>query len=120
VVRGIQIEIARRVIIGTLFVGGAANALDCTVPGERRLERHSCYINKYGNWVHVPSQVVPSPLPDRVRGPDQNGMRGTEGASVVPKDATARCKDGAFSFSQHRPGTCSGHGGVAQWMVARW
>ena len=29
--------------------------------------------------------------------------------------ATAICKDGTDSHSQHRSGTCSGHGGVAQW-----
>jgi hypothetical protein len=33
----------------------------------------------------------------------------------VPAGATARCRDGTYSFSQNRRGTCSGHGGVAQW-----
>ncbi|KAA2266180.1 DUF3761 domain-containing protein [Solihabitans fulvus] len=33
-----------------------------------------------------------------------------------PAGATARCRDGEYSFSQHRSGTCSGHGGVAQWL----
>ena len=28
--------------------------------------------------------------------------------------ASAKCKDGTYSHSQHRSGTCSGHGGVAQ------
>lgn len=32
-----------------------------------------------------------------------------------PKGATARCKDGTYSFSKHHQGTCSHHGGVAQW-----
>ena len=32
-----------------------------------------------------------------------------------PKGATAKCKDGTYSFSQHRSGTCSGHRGVAIW-----
>lgn len=32
-----------------------------------------------------------------------------------PAGATARCKDGTYSFSEHRQGTCSGHGGVAEW-----
>lgn len=32
-----------------------------------------------------------------------------------PAGATAQCKDGTYSFSQSRRGTCSGHGGVAQW-----
>jgi hypothetical protein len=32
----------------------------------------------------------------------------------VPKGATALCGDGTYSFSQHRNGTCSHHGGVKQ------
>ncbi|WP_208622473.1 DUF3761 domain-containing protein [Mycobacterium gastri] len=30
-------------------------------------------------------------------------------------DVTAICRDGSRSHSQHRSGTCSGHGGVLQW-----
>jgi len=30
--------------------------------------------------------------------------------------ATAICKDGTYSYSQSRRGTCSRHGGVAQWL----
>ena len=29
---------------------------------------------------------------------------------------TALCKDGSLSYSQHRSGTCSHHGGVATWL----
>ena len=29
--------------------------------------------------------------------------------------ATAKCRDGSLSFSAHRRGTCSHHGGVALW-----
>ena len=29
--------------------------------------------------------------------------------------ASAKCRDGSYSYSQHRQGTCSHHGGVAQW-----
>jgi hypothetical protein len=28
---------------------------------------------------------------------------------------TAECRDGSTSFSEHRLGTCSHHGGVAHW-----
>jgi len=34
----------------------------------------------------------------------------------APPGATARCKDGTYSYSQHRQGTCSHHGGVAVWL----
>lgn len=33
-----------------------------------------------------------------------------------PAGATAKCRDGSYSFSQSRRGTCSHHGGVAQWL----
>jgi hypothetical protein len=33
----------------------------------------------------------------------------------VPAGATAVCADGTYSFSQHRSGTCSHHGRVANW-----
>jgi hypothetical protein len=51
------------------------------------------YLNSSGNCVHRPQQ-----------------------APARPAGATAKCADGAYSFSQHRQGTCSGHGGVAQWL----
>jgi hypothetical protein len=33
----------------------------------------------------------------------------------VPACASATCADGTYSFSLHRQGTCSSHGGVSQW-----
>ncbi len=30
--------------------------------------------------------------------------------------ATAVCRDGTYSYSQHRQGTCSHHGGVDNWL----
>jgi hypothetical protein len=33
-----------------------------------------------------------------------------------PAGASAKCRDGSYSYSQHRSGTCSGHGGVAEWL----
>jgi hypothetical protein len=67
---------------------------DCVTTNENDLSRHDCYVNKYHNERHVPSQ-------------DNAG---------VPPDAIAKCRDGAYSFSEHRSGTCSGHHGVAAWL----
>ncbi len=33
-----------------------------------------------------------------------------------PVGATALCRDGTYSFSRSRRGTCSHHGGVAKWL----
>jgi hypothetical protein len=39
----------------------------------------------------------------------------TTPAAGVPAGATARCKDGTYSFSKTHTGACSHHGGVAEW-----
>lgn len=36
--------------------------------------------------------------------------------NTAPPGATAVCRDGTYSFSQSRRGTCSHHGGVAKWL----
>jgi len=36
-----------------------------------------------------------------------------------PTGATAKCKDGTYSKSQHHSGNCSSHGGVAEWLDAQ-
>lgn len=36
--------------------------------------------------------------------------------SSAPPGATALCRDGTYSFSRSRRGTCSHHGGVAKWL----
>lgn len=34
----------------------------------------------------------------------------------APTGATALCRDGTYSFSRNRRGTCSHHGGVSRWL----
>jgi hypothetical protein len=51
------------------------------------------YVNMRGDCVHRP-------------------MR----ADRAPAGATAKCRDGTYSFSQSRRGTCSWHRGVAKWL----
>jgi len=47
---------------------------------------------------------------------DGNVVQAPVEAPSAPPGATAQCNDGTWSFSQHRSGTCSGHGGVASWL----
>lgn len=55
---------------------------------------HSCGLNSY---VNVSGHCVHRPVR----------------AMTTPEGATARCRDGTYSFSEHHRGTCSWHGGVA-------
>lgn len=63
------------------------------VPKEAGLSNDNYYKNVDGNKIHSPAY-----------------------SNSVPTGATAQCRDGTYSFSQHRSGTCSHHGGVAQWL----
>jgi hypothetical protein len=62
-------------------------------PSALPLSNDNYYTNSSGNLVHAPAY-----------------------APSVPAGATAQCVDGTYSFSQHRSGTCSHHGGVARWL----
>lgn len=43
---------------------------------------------------------------------DGNSIHSPMRADHRPAGATAHCADGTWSFSQHRRGTCSHHGGI--------
>lgn len=62
--------------------------------GSPQLSNDNYYNNVEGNNVHSPAYTSDN---------------------SVPAGASARCGDGTYSFSQNRRGTCSRHGGVAQW-----
>jgi hypothetical protein len=57
------------------------------------LSNDNYYTNSKGNAVHSPAF-----------------------ADSVPVGASAQCRDGTYSFSQSRRGTCSRHGGVGEWL----
>jgi hypothetical protein len=44
--------------------------------------------------------------------PNERGLS----RSTAPSGASAQCRDGTYSFSSSRRGTCSRHGGVAIWF----
>jgi len=64
-------------------------------PDEADLKEHGHYVNKQGATVHSPAHSK---------------------SGAVPDGASAQCRDGTYSFSQHRSGTCSHHGGVSKWL----
>jgi hypothetical protein len=66
-----------------------------------------------------PAQPRPSPSPSPapvVVSPAQPQQPAPATSSSTPAGATAQCRDGTYSYSQHRSGTCSGHGGVGTWI----
>jgi hypothetical protein len=63
---------------------------------------------------------TPAPQPSCTNGTYVNSAGNTvcrpETADSTPPGATAVCRDGTYSFSQHHSGTCSHHGGVGEWL----
>jgi hypothetical protein len=67
--------------------------------------------------VQAPVQAAPAACGgDYFINSDGNCVHRPEQAPAAPAGATAKCQDGTYSFSQHRSGTCSHHGGVAEWL----
>jgi hypothetical protein len=63
---------------------------------------------KYGSTYGSGSGFYTARSGDRVRRPYQ--------APRAPAGASAQCRDGSWSFSESRRGTCSWHGGVSRWL----
>ena len=87
----------RLLAIALALAGPVAATLPLESPSVEARSTQGCgrsyYRNSRGNCVHRP-----------VRGARR------------PAGASARCRDGTYSFSQSRRGTCSWHGGVATWL----
>jgi hypothetical protein len=77
------------------LIGSAAFAQEpgCLQSDESKLANHDCYLNRDHQETHRPT---------------------TTADDVKPVGASAKCADGQYSFSRHRSGTCSSHGGLAQ------
>jgi|SRR5580692_11062143 len=74
--------------------------------------------------VPQPSPTPPQPQKSQSKCEDTGTYMNSKGettkrpenCSSAPQGATAQCRDGSYSFSQSRRGTCSHHGGVAKWL----
>jgi uncharacterized protein YraI len=80
---------------GSGFVAQALLTTDSSAATSTLLPKGRGYTNSQGNRVQSPARTP-------------NGK--------PPANASAKCRDGTFSFSQSRRGTCSHHGGVAEWL----
>jgi len=88
-----------------------AMLLVCTIPfssvaeakGKRTRVHHSKRVSRLSNnnyYTNVSGHRVHSPAFSK----------------SVPAGASAECRDGTYSFSENRRGTCSHHGGVKRWL----
>lgn len=103
--------------VGTLPSAGQLCVTDTIAQyhGGAQIVLHSA-----ASWYVPKTQAAPSPQLSNDRhytnSDGQQVHSPANSPSGVPPGATAVCRDGTYSFSQHRSGTCSHHGGVAKWL----
>lgn len=68
------------------------------------------------NGTYVAPQAAPQPSCQNGSYVNTAGQTVCRPSSNNTGGATAICEDGSYSYSQSRRGTCSHHGGVAQWL----
>jgi hypothetical protein len=98
-----------RASVGTLPASGSVCVTGTIteyhgIPQIQLLDRHSWYVPSLSNNDHYTNSDGV-----KVHSPAYS-------SGGVPAPATAQCRDGTYSFSQHRSGTCSHHGGVDHWL----
>jgi hypothetical protein len=62
------------------------------------------------------STVTPAPTSKPIATRTRTATTVTRSVNSNAAGASAQCKDGSVSHSQHRTGACSHHGGVAKWL----
>jgi len=80
---------------GCVVIGTYSKAAPASVDRSAPTTGRGFYTNRQGEAVRRPERTL---------------------SSQAPPGASAQCRDGSYSFSAHRRGTCSHHGGVARWL----
>jgi len=85
-----------------------------------------CSVSRGAQSGYVAERYLGENAPDVASIPEGRGYTNSDGVRVrspqrtrdgqVPAGASAQCRDGSYSFSLHRRGTCSHHGGVSRWI----
>ncbi len=83
-------------------------------------------VEGYGEQAYLTDSLPPTQTTAEQQRPQGRGYWNANGEWVQsptwtadgspPLGATAQCRDGSYSFSNTRRGTCSWHGGVARWL----
>lgn len=113
------------VIVGIVFLSACSQSYDTeqkslpiTVSSKEHKDNATEIQQSSSANINTANQVSPSNNYDSC---GQDYYENTDGVCVHdpsdnPQGATARCGDGTYSYSQHRQGTCSRHGGVSEWL----
>lgn len=87
----------KRIGLSLLALGIAVPLTSLALPTSAA---HAFYVCGAGSYMNSRGHCVPRPVR----------------AASAPVGATAQCRDGTYSFSRSRRGTCSHHGGVRRWL----
>ncbi|WP_218919521.1 DUF3761 domain-containing protein [Spirosoma rigui] len=96
-------------LASVLWLGSAGQPVDAQTPSYRTPSptRHR-HIPHPARSRNGSAQFYKNSLGERVQSPTFY--------AAPPAAATAECRDGTYSFSRSRRGTCSHHGGVKRWL----
>jgi hypothetical protein len=119
---------ARRIalVLATCLAVAAPGAAAGQAPPAQRYPTAHCYDGTYyygksrskacahhrgvAEWL--------APPPGRAS-PQRSTATARRPATRAPAGATARCKDGTYSFVRRRAAACARHGGIARWLRPR-
>jgi hypothetical protein len=101
-------------VLARISAAASAATVTCTDGSTSKAGRGAC---SHHGGVAKGDTGTPAPEKPAAKAPAAKSSapaataRGSDAAG-----ATAKCKDGSYSHSTHHSGTCSRHGGVAQWL----
>jgi hypothetical protein len=80
--------------------------------------RHGGVATWFADATAAPAPPSPTPRtapPTEKPAPPAPTTPTTKSNAAAPENATAKCKDGSYSYAKQHSGACSHHGGVAEW-----
>lgn len=102
---------------GAAGTGAAAATVTCKDGTQSKAGRGAC---SHHGGIATAGAAAPAPAaaaPAKAAPPAASKpAAATSAKSDDATGATAKCKDGTYSHSQHHTGSCSHHGGVAEWL----
>lgn len=83
-------------------------------PENRYRDKKICVTGNITEYRAVPEVIVSNPV--QIQIDSERSLKSSIRSNLIPAGATAECRDGNYSFSQNRRGTCSHRRGVSGWF----